>query len=355
MEEHRKHGDFVRVGPNHISINNPQAVAEIYGHKSGFLKSEFYDAFLQVRPVLFNIHDSKIHQRKRKYMNPAFSARALTDFEPIMDSELLKWKNQVLKMVSGVDSAKVDFAVWSTLKCFFKDHLGLTGLTYYFSANFLAFDVIGSFAFGKPFGFIEKGHDPYNLIQTIDTRGEVLNALGNLPLWIRPYMKYNRFDPFWSDGLRATANLEHIGRNAFAERKSTEESRKDFFSHLLTTDEPIPEEEMVAEAISFIVGGSDTTSSTMTNFIDIISRDKDLQKRLVKEIEQVYPGDVGPDWVPTNQVISNMPFLNNLLREVMRVRPTSATGLERVTPPQGRNIAGKYIPGGASLHLRILA
>lgn len=114
MELHRKHGDFVQVGPNHVSINNPAAVAEVYGHRTGFTKSAFYDAFLQVTPVVFNARDVGAHSRKRKYINPAFSARALSDFEPHMDAELLGWKRRLLGMTRGSE-ARLDFGVWSML------------------------------------------------------------------------------------------------------------------------------------------------------------------------------------------------------------------------------------------------
>ena len=220
-------------------------------------------------------------------------------------------------------------------------------------ANFLAFDVIGSFAFGRSFGFIEKGNDPYNLIHTIDVRGEVLNALGTLPTWMRPLAKYNFFDSFWSSGLRATASIEKIGREAYLRRKESKEDRRDILSYLLAaTDpknkEPIEEDEVIAESISFIVGGSDTTSSTMTNFIDIVSRDRQLQARIQQELDETWPGEQEDDWVPQERQVVNLPFLVAVLREVMRFRPTSATGLERITPKGGKMIAGKFIPENVS-------
>lgn len=43
LDQHKKHGDFVRIAPNHISIADPDAVQEIYGHKSGFTKGPFYE------------------------------------------------------------------------------------------------------------------------------------------------------------------------------------------------------------------------------------------------------------------------------------------------------------------------
>jgi benzoate 4-monooxygenase len=211
--------------------------------------------------------------------------------------------------------------------------------------------VIGSFAFGKSFGFTKAGKDLYNLISTIDTRGEVLNALGTVPAWLRPYMKYNYLDKFWSSGLRAPGNLAKVGRAAYLGRKNSQETRKDMLSFLFNakdadTKENLPEEEILAEAISFIVGGSDTTSSTMTNFIDIVSRNQDLQKQLQTELDEAFPDVQNEDWVAPDRIAGTLPLLNATLKEVMRIRPTSATGLERIVPPGGRMISGKFIPEG---------
>jgi benzoate 4-monooxygenase len=216
-------------------------------------------------------------------------------------------------------------------------------------ANYLAFDVIGSFSFGRPFGFIEKGNDPYNLIHTIDMRGETLNALGSLTPWLRPLMKYHFLDPFWPSGLRATANLEKIGREAFLRRKQNADDRCDLLSYLFAAadeknEDPIDENEIIAESISFIVGGSDTTSSTMSNFIDMVSRNPAIQSQLQQELDETFPGQQADYWVPEEREVSKLRYLNAVLREVMRLRPTSATGLERVTPSGGKSVAGKFIP-----------
>ncbi|KAF5856049.1 hypothetical protein ETB97_007992 [Aspergillus alliaceus] len=228
-------------------------------------------------------------------------------------------------------NAIVDFSVWT---------------------NYLAFDVIGSFSFGKPFGFIEKSDNPYGLIQAIDERGEVLNALGSTPSWLRPLLKYHPLDLFWKRDAIAKATLEDFGRRAYLERKHTTCcDRRDLLSYLLAakdpdTGSPLPEDEIIAELISFIIGGSDTTSSTMANFIDYVSRDKMLLERLHAELDVAYPGPLGPEWVADNDTAGTLPLLNSTLREVMRIRPTSATGLERVIPKGGRMIGGMFIPEG---------
>lgn len=164
-------------------------------------------------------------------------------------------------------------------------------------------------------------------------------------------MKYHPFDSFWRSGLRARAGLERIARVAYQKRKASDNNRKDLLSFLFAAKDPntkqsIQEEEIVAESISFIVGGSDTTSSTMTNFIDFVSRDAELQSRLQQEIDAAFPGQPSEDWVPSERDTSRLPLLLATLREVMRFRPTSATGLERITPDGGKTVAGQFIPAG---------
>ncbi|KAF5639619.1 benzoate 4-monooxygenase cytochrome P450 [Fusarium sp. NRRL 52700] len=210
-----KHGDFVQIAPNHVSINNPDAIQQIYGHKTGFVKGPLYDAFHQVTFVVFNTRNVPEHTPKRNYINPAFSA--------------LGWKYQLLK-ISNASNQRLDFSAWS--------------------------------------------EDEYGLIKIIDTRGESMNALGSLWPFLRSAMRYNTFNSFWKNGFRASAGLAKIGKEAFERRKdSADNSRKDLLSFLFNakdpdTKQPIPEDEIIAESISFIVGGSDTTNSTMTNVIE---------------------------------------------------------------------------------------
>jgi benzoate 4-monooxygenase len=216
------------------------------------------------------------------------------------------------------------------------------------------------YSFGAPFGFLDTGHDDLDLIRTIDARGEVFNALGHLPLAIRPFMRHFYLDSFWYAGLRASSNLAKIGVAAYKKRAAQEKSddsnpstRKDLMSFLIKAKDPdtglpLPGDEIAAEAISFIVGGSDTTSSTMTNFVDFVSRDMEVQSKMYRELREAFPGPLDKDWVASYDVASKLPFLNAVLKEVMRVRPTSSTGLERVTPRGGATVAGVFLPEGVS-------
>lgn len=77
-------GPFVRLTPRHISIAEPEALEAIYGHSSGVLKSELYDAFVTFSTSMFSTRSRLEHSRKRKYTAHAMSLKGIMEFEPIV-------------------------------------------------------------------------------------------------------------------------------------------------------------------------------------------------------------------------------------------------------------------------------
>lgn len=168
-------------------------------------------------------------------------------------------------------------------------------------------------------------------------------------------MPYFRIDPFWHNDSKVKANLAQLGRAAYRKRKAETSSRKDLLSFLFKaknpdTGIPIEGDEVLAEAISFIVGGSDTTASTMTPVMDFVSRDGKLQGELYEEVRGMFPGSLEEEWVACDEATGKCGLLNAIIRETLRLRPTSSTGLERVTPAGGRNIDGKFFPENVGYH-----
>jgi benzoate 4-monooxygenase len=203
------------------------------------------------------------------------------------------------------------------------------------------------------FGFLASGRDNYDLFNTIDARGEVVNAVGHLPLWLRPWMQHFRIDPFWYNGVRAKANLANLGRAAYGKRKAETTSRKDLLSFMLKAKDPdtglpLPADEVLAGVISFIVGGSDTTASTMSSLMDFISRNPGLQKELYEELCGLFPSPLDEEWSASDELAGKSLLLNAVIKETLRLRPTSSTGLERITRYGGRNIAGNFYPENVS-------
>ena len=190
------------------------------------------------------------------------------------------------------------------------------------------------------------------MTQVIDARTEVTNALGALPVWLRPLMRYFVVDSFWYRGIQDVNRMVSLAISSINERKIIQKKdRKDFLNFLFSDQDSktgieLPFEDIVAECCSMVIGGSDSTSATITHFVDFVCRTPGIQHRLQTELDETFRGDLEEDWVPPESITSHLPVLNGTLKETLRMRPTAASGLERVVPHEGRNIQGKWLPSG---------
>ena len=71
---HRKHGDYVRVGPTEISIADPAAFAAIHSATSQCERGPWYN-ILNPTISLQMVRDRKEHARRRKAWDRAFSSK----------------------------------------------------------------------------------------------------------------------------------------------------------------------------------------------------------------------------------------------------------------------------------------
>ena len=81
---------MVRIAPNELSFNTAQSWKDIYGTRKGhqtFLKSSFYDgaSFADLAHSIVSERDPTVHAGMRKLLSPAFSDRALSQQESLLD------------------------------------------------------------------------------------------------------------------------------------------------------------------------------------------------------------------------------------------------------------------------------
>ncbi|KAI4743710.1 cytochrome p450 benzoate 4-monooxygenase [Aureobasidium sp. EXF-12298] len=336
---HQRYGAVVRIGYNYISIASEQGIPLIYAHGNGFLKDDFYDAFISGVPGVFNTRDRSQHARKRRIVAHAFSVAAVVKFEKYMTENLQTWVRK-LDTIAGTAEQngfqRVNMMPWCT---------------------FIAFDIIGSLVFGAPFGMVEKGKDecvsqqPNGFVklirgaETLNRRGEVSATLGWLPA-LGPIARYLP-DPFFSKGLRSVRDLHGIAVMAVSKRLDAGEGsrakahRHDILDLLLKAKGPdglpMQYEELVSEALTQLIAGSDTVSNTSCAIIYwILAGERaspgSVLPRLHDELDTAIPGND----IATHTQVKNLPFLRRCIDEAMRLHSTSALGLPRiVTSPGG--------------------
>ncbi|KAI0503239.1 cytochrome P450 [Xylaria bambusicola] len=348
-EVHKKLGPVVRIQPNHISIADDEAIPIIYGHGNGFLKSEFYDAFVSIKRGLFNTRDRAEHTRKRKMVSHTFAPKSISQFEPYIAENLElfvnRWDELAEKSPRGDKTAHVDCLKWF---------------------NYVAFDTIGDLAFGAPFGMLKAGADIAEVRMSVDAppiyapaveilnrRGEVSATLGCLPS-IKPYAKWLP-DPFFSQGLAAVENLAGIAIARVKDRLDNPPNinRTDLLARLQEgrdeKGEPLGFQELTAEALTQLIAGSDTTSNTSCALLYYVAKTPGVIQKLQEELDAAIPDSNTK--VPDYESVRNLPYLEAVINETMRIHSTSGIGLPRQIPEgsQGIHLHGHYFPAGTVL------
>lgn len=344
---HQKYGKLVRIQPHHVSVADADAIPQIYGHGNGFLKSEYYDAFVSIRRGLFNTRDRAEHTRKRKTVSHTFSAKSVGQFEQYIHHNLeelqKQWDRRADQAVTQKDGGwyPMDALHWF---------------------NYLAFDVIGDLAFGAPFGMLEKGRDEAEVrkspdapptfapaIEVLNRRGEVSGTIGCYPT-LKPYAKYLP-DPFFSQGMKAIENLAGIAIARVNTRLANPSDRVDLLARLMQgRDESgatLGREELTAEALTQLIAGSDTTSNTSCALLYHVLCNTQVLHKLQAELDAALPD---ANAVPMFTQVKDLPYLDAVIKETMRIHSTSSLGLPRVIPPgPGITLCGHHFPQGTVL------
>ncbi|KAI0314344.1 cytochrome P450 [Amylostereum chailletii] len=356
-EMHQKYGTFIRIAPNHISISDPKALEIVYGHGVGTLKSDFYDSSVTIDRSLSTTRDRAAHARKRRIVSHVFAPRTVLEYEPIIHEHATAFVKQWDALCDKIDKGAVDGRMWFNCMPWFA---------------YLAFDVIGDLSFGAPFGMVEGAKDSApvansyestmgtygkeadvdsshyrSAVELLRKRGAFTSTIGVFPSYWRPLLK--RFIPWFNTGGQAAYELGGIAVASIAKRLVAPSYRADFLTRLLEgkddSGQPLGPLELSAEAFVLLLGGSDTMSATMTSITYFLALHPRSQKILQKELDNA-TGSGKEDPVCSFTQIKNLPYLEAVVNETMRIYSTVGIGLPREVPEGGLDVLGRtFLPG----------
>lgn len=104
----------------------------------------------------------------------------------------------------------------------------------------------------------------------------------------------------------------------------------------------LTKEELVEDTMLLQIAGSDTTLSALVNLLYHLAVDKNIQRELRSEIDNAVPADQPLQF----SHIGNLPFLESVINETLRLHPPVPSGLPRETPQEGIWVDDFHIPGG---------
>jgi hypothetical protein len=151
---HEKYGSIVRLGPQTVSVADPQAAKAIYAINAGFVKSNFYPVQQTIAKgrslqSLFNTTDERFHAKLRRAVSNAYAMSTLVQFEPLVDSTTTAFLSQLGSRYADreANAGVCDFGTW---------------------LQFYAFDVIGELTYSKRLGFVDEGVDVDGIIGNLE-------------------------------------------------------------------------------------------------------------------------------------------------------------------------------------------
>ncbi|KAF4228494.1 hypothetical protein CNMCM8980_001760 [Aspergillus fumigatiaffinis] len=336
---HEKYGPLVRIGPNVVSVSDPEYISVVYPAREGFPKSAFYrvqqpytrkDGAVQ---AIFNTQDEDFHKSLRKPIAYLYSMTNVTTFEPIVDEVLDVLFRQVdARFVKTGDVC--DLGSW---------------------LQYFAFDLMGSLTFSKRYGFIEEGRDVNGILSAVGKFMKAAAPIGQVP-WVDRLLYKNPVATLFQKTAGSTI-LGMVNRY-ITERQSqrndigtkgTKTDKPDMLSYFLEVRETkpnVPHGAPKAWTFANVKAGSDSTASSMQSLFYYLLIHPHSMDRLLVELEELRGLKEGPCPIPRWEHVQQLSYLDACFWEALRLHPPFSLPLERVVPASGITICGHYLPPG---------
>lgn len=112
---------------------------------------------------------------------------------------------------------------------------------------------------------------------------------------------------------------------------------------------------LYSDAQALMVGGTDTIAAALSFAFSHLARDPTIQKKLRAELEPLYGRTISGEFTNFDLGEAEAKYLNAVINETMSLdNPTCANG-PRITPPEGLEVDGVFIPGEVLVYTPIHA
>lgn len=214
--------------------------------------------------------------------------------------------------------------------------------------NFFTMDVIGDLAFGESFGCLARG-EYHDWVRTL------FQYLKGMAIAAAP--RYYPATDFLFQKMIPQSVIEGQKRHTqyanerINRRLDSKSERPDFMTAFMKNNvdfQTMSRDEILSTFGFIIVGGSETTATTLTGIFNHLSRRPEILARLSSEIRDRFKEekDVVID------AIHDLPYLQAVLDEGLRMCNPIPGGLPRQVPEGGDTYSGVFLPGGVFLPSR---
>lgn len=209
-------------------------------------------------------------------------------------------------------------------------------------------DVIGEVTFSQRFGLMEIGEESESL-RVIKRAARSGGWVGQIP-WV--YRLHQRLSPLIGNHLAVNARSGAIRDFTLQQAQSRIQrgsDHRDMLSKLIEMQEQKPTEVdntiVISMATSNVFAGSDTTAVALRTMFYYLLKNPKCLRKLLDEIDSVV-GEMDIDKPVTYEQANNMPYLQAVMNEALRIHPIGGQSLPRIVPEGGLQVEGHLLPAG---------
>ncbi|KAJ9655215.1 hypothetical protein H2201_008852 [Coniosporium apollinis] len=221
-------------------------------------------------------------------------------------------------------------------------------------AQFFTLDVITKIAFGEAFGDLERDEDMYKYIQSTEEMLVVIILFSTVPLlsWLISFewvakMAFPSGQEATGVGRLIAVAQELIGKRFGSKAVSRQDMIESFIRHGLKEDE------LISESLLQILAGSDTTATTIRATMLYLMSHPSTYRKLQEEIDEAVRSGRASSPIVKSSEAQELPYLQAVIKEGMRVWPAVTGLMTKVVPPEGDTVVvdGKhmFLPGGTNV------
>ncbi|KZL68822.1 Pisatin demethylase [Colletotrichum tofieldiae] len=302
---------------------------KIYKATNACPKSDYYKPFgLPGVHNLLNILDEKFHSKRKRSVAGLYSVSNLVHYESAVDTTNVILRNKMLQLMEGGDAVNIPKL-----------------------CQYYAFDVIGQITWNDNFNMIVQQRDPTGALANIETFLKGSAYMGLVSNIAFPVLKsISKILTTNASVLEVIINMQiqDAAANLKKQEKVLDTSNTPYepFLYKLLKIEATGQvdQDSVRDAVgSNIVAGSDTTGITLSAMLWYIYQNNTILVALRKEID-----DLAARGLVSNPVTwkesQEMPYLQAVIMETLRMHPAVSVPLPRVIPKGGVELSGVFFP-----------
>jgi cytochrome P450 len=265
--------------------------------------------------------ENKDHHRLRAHLLAGYAGKGLQNQEQLVDEQILRYIRLIeQKYISTPgDPRPMDMSR---------------------TTQYLTQDLVSSVGFGKAFGYLDADDDIFGVIEVSEALLAPLAITALFPIFLAviksPFMKPFLPKPTDKHGMGRMLGIikSHVDTRYGASKTSNNDVLQSF------VESGLPRDEVEAESLIQLVGGTDSTATAIRNIIFFVSTSPTAYKKLQEEIDGAASAD---EPVITDRRAKTLPYLQAVIREGLRMWPPISGLMPRMSD-QDEVVCGVRIP-----------